>query len=137
MHLYQHLILIAFLIGLAQCCFFNVVIPPATTAIDQPQATAVPAELTITSDEKSSLASSDEATQSTLPKAQPDSTQMEPRDVPPNLDYKCGPKWGKCPGGTCCSSAGESLIEHCKWYHTDWAQAIAARPRLTVVPRTA
>jgi hypothetical protein len=28
------------------------------------------------------------------------------RDAPNNLDYRCGPKIGKCPVGTCCSGAG-------------------------------
>lgn len=137
MRLHRDLILIAFLIGLAQCFFFDFVIPPATTALEQPQAVAVPAELTTTSDEQSSLISNDEAPRSIVPDTQPESTQMETRDVPPNLDYKCGPKWGKCPGGTCCSSAGESDRTWREWYHTHWTQAIAARPRLTVVPLTA
>jgi chitin deacetylase len=28
------------------------------------------------------------------------------RDAPNNVDYRCGPKIGKCPIDTCCSSAG-------------------------------
>lgn len=111
MRLYELLVLVAFLIGLAQCCVFNVVIPPATTAINQPEATAIPPQLATRSDEQPGLSSSDEPSHTMRRMAQPESTQMERRDVPQTLDYRCGPKWGKCPGGTCCSSAGESLIE--------------------------
>lgn len=107
MRLYQLVIFASFLIGLARCCFVNVIIPPATTAIDQPEATADPTQPTTTSEEQSSRVSAEEQLQPTLPVALPESIQMQPRDVPQNLDYKCGPKWGKCPGGTCCSSAGK------------------------------
>ncbi|KOS43071.1 hypothetical protein ACN38_g6037 [Penicillium nordicum] len=36
---------------------------------------------------------------------EPDS-HLNSRDAPNNLDYRCGPKIGKCPVGTCCSAAG-------------------------------
>ena len=38
-----------------------------------------------------------------------DRSQLELRrmDVTQSLDYRCGDKWGKCPSGTCCSSAGK------------------------------
>ncbi|KAJ5295739.1 hypothetical protein N7508_010560 [Penicillium antarcticum] len=44
----------------------------------------------------------------------PDQSQIEEaveaavniRDVPNNVDYRCGPKIGKCPIDTCCSAAG-------------------------------
>lgn len=32
---------------------------------------------------------------------------LQLRGVTQQLDYKCGPKYGTCPSGTCCSSAGE------------------------------
>ncbi|KAJ5227453.1 uncharacterized protein N7469_007459 [Penicillium citrinum] len=42
--------------------------------------------------------------------------QLQSRDAPQNLDYKCGPRWGKCPSGTCCSSAGfcGTTKAHCR-----------------------
>lgn len=33
---------------------------------------------------------------------------LQLRDVTSSLDYRCGSKWGTCPSGTCCSSAGRS-----------------------------
>jgi hypothetical protein len=33
-------------------------------------------------------------------------SHLDTRDAPNNLDYRCGPKIGKCPVGTCCSGAG-------------------------------
>lgn len=33
-------------------------------------------------------------------------SQLDTRDAPNNVDYRCGPKIGKCPVGTCCSGAG-------------------------------
>ncbi|KAJ5329557.1 hypothetical protein N7452_009947 [Penicillium brevicompactum] len=33
-------------------------------------------------------------------------SRLDSRDVPNNADYRCGPKIGKCPVGTCCSGAG-------------------------------
>jgi hypothetical protein len=33
-------------------------------------------------------------------------SRLETRDAPNNVDYRCGPKIGKCPVGTCCSGAG-------------------------------
>lgn len=33
-------------------------------------------------------------------------SHLDSRDVPNNADYRCGPKIGKCPVGTCCSGAG-------------------------------
>lgn len=38
---------------------------------------------------------------------QPESLRLQLRGVTKQLDYKCGPKYGTCPSGTCCSSAGE------------------------------
>ncbi|KAJ5468992.1 hypothetical protein N7475_006744 [Penicillium sp. IBT 31633x] len=35
-----------------------------------------------------------------------DASRLDTRDAPNNLDYRCGPKIGKCPVGTCCSGAG-------------------------------
>lgn len=35
-----------------------------------------------------------------------ESSHLDTRDAPNNLDYRCGPKIGKCPVGTCCSGAG-------------------------------
>lgn len=37
---------------------------------------------------------------------QPESLHLQLRGVTKQLDYKCGPKYGTCPSGTCCSSAG-------------------------------
>ncbi|KAJ5559020.1 hypothetical protein N7535_009112 [Penicillium sp. DV-2018c] len=38
------------------------------------------------------------------------------RDAPNNVDYRCGPKIGKCPVGTCCSAAGfcGTSKSHCR-----------------------
>lgn len=33
-------------------------------------------------------------------------SRLDARDAPNNLDYRCGPKIGQCPVGTCCSGAG-------------------------------
>lgn len=41
--------------------------------------------------------------------------QLQFRDDPKNLDYKCGPRWGKCPTGTCCSSSGRLSEFHPTW----------------------
>ncbi|KAJ5102227.1 hypothetical protein NUU61_004449 [Penicillium alfredii] len=35
-----------------------------------------------------------------------EAAEIESRATPPNLDYRCGVKYGKCPSGTCCSSSG-------------------------------
>jgi hypothetical protein len=34
-------------------------------------------------------------------------SRLSNRDAPSNADYRCGPKIGKCPVGTCCSGAGK------------------------------
>lgn len=61
---------------------------------------------------------------------------LDTRDVPNNVDYRCGPKIGKCPVGTCCSGAGM-----CQKYvgdqTTDGKQASVGLPRHTAAPRTA
>ncbi|CAG8182195.1 unnamed protein product [Penicillium olsonii] len=41
-----------------------------------------------------------------LESSEPVQTSLNTRDVPNNVDYRCGPKIGKCPVGTCCSGAG-------------------------------
>lgn len=38
---------------------------------------------------------------------QAEGLHLQLRGVTQQLDYKCGPKYGTCPSGTCCSSAGE------------------------------
>ncbi|KAJ5098019.1 Glycoside hydrolase/deacetylase beta/alpha-barrel [Penicillium argentinense] len=50
------------------------------------------------------------------PQEESKDVQLQFRDVSQNLDYRCGPRWGKCPGGTCCSSAGfcGSTKAHCR-----------------------
>ncbi|KAF7717591.1 Chitin deacetylase [Penicillium ucsense] len=42
--------------------------------------------------------------------------RLQYREPPPNLQYKCGPKYGHCPSGTCCSSAGfcGTSSAHCR-----------------------
>jgi chitin deacetylase len=37
-------------------------------------------------------------------------SHLNTRDAPNNLDYRCGPKIGKCPVGTCCSGAGKCQV---------------------------
>jgi hypothetical protein len=38
---------------------------------------------------------------------QSESLRLKLRGVTKQLDYQCGPSYGSCPSGTCCSSAGE------------------------------
>ncbi|KAJ5184236.1 Glycoside hydrolase/deacetylase beta/alpha-barrel [Penicillium capsulatum] len=42
--------------------------------------------------------------------------ELHLRDVTSSLDYRCGSKWGTCPSGTCCSSAGfcGTTKAHCR-----------------------
>lgn len=105
MRLSQVLILLAFIIGLAHCADF--VIPEATAVAIEPGQTAGPAQGTTTSEEESALSSTQGQLGPILPNILPAKTQIQARDLASN-DYKCGPKWGKCQGGTCCSSAGQS-----------------------------
>lgn len=88
------------LIGIAHCFFFEVVNPaPTGTALEQPESAPQGQ-----SEAESTIGESATA----VLEAQIESIQLR-RDVTQNLDYKCGPKWGKCPMGTCCSSSGKSL----------------------------
>lgn len=109
MRLSQVLILLAFIIGLAHCADF--VIPEATAVAIQPGQTAGqtagPAQGTTTSEKESALALTQGQLGPILPNILPAKAQIQARDLASN-DYKCGPKWGKCQGGTCCSSAGQS-----------------------------
>ncbi|KAJ5195890.1 hypothetical protein N7449_006369 [Penicillium cf. viridicatum] len=42
-----------------------------------------------------------------IEQSQPETeSHLNTRDAPNNLDYRCGPKIGKCPVGTCCSGSG-------------------------------
>jgi hypothetical protein len=76
----------------------------------------------------------------------PDQSQIEEaveaavniRDVPNNLDYRCGPKIGKCPIDTCCSSAG-MYQELCRFVGSLMVgiQDSVARLSRTVVLQTA
>lgn len=38
---------------------------------------------------------------------QSESLRLQLRGVTKQLDYQCGPSYGSCPSGTCCSSAGK------------------------------
>lgn len=107
MRVYQVLILIASFIGLAHS-LVNVANSPATGALARLDSAAYPDQLTTNFEERSSVGSTEQQSERTFPAAWLENTQLRYRDVPPNLDYKCGPKWGKCAGGTCCSSAGRS-----------------------------
>lgn len=41
----------------------------------------------------------------------PNSRRKNRRDITTDLDYRCGEKYGRCPSGTCCSSAGKSISQ--------------------------
>lgn len=64
--------------------------------------------------------------------------EVHPRDVTQNLEYRCAGKWGSCPSGTCCSSAGKLSFQEMvrREAHTH-SQASVARPKRTVAPQTA
>lgn len=132
MHAYHLLVLIAFLVGIAQCCIdirnAATVIAPSTV-VDQPEATVQPAQPETTTQEQS---------EPTVTEAQSEQTQLQLRDIPQNLDYHCGPKWGKCPSGTCCSSAGKLLTRMVEMsLIRTGSQVTVAQPRRTAAPRTA
>ena len=47
-----------------------------------------------------------------IEQSQPETeSHLNTRDAPNNLDYRCGPKIGKCPVGTCCSGSG--MCQNC------------------------
>lgn len=97
------------LIGITHCFFFEVVNPsPTGTALEQPEASTWPVQPGSAPQGQSEAVSTIEESATALLEAQIESIQVR-RDVTQNLDYKCGPKWGKCPMGTCCSSSGKSL----------------------------
>lgn len=77
MRLHQFLIILALLVGIAFSCVHDSTEPDGT--IEEP----------------------------TTSQDQPEVLRLQLRDITKQLDYKCGPKYGSCPSGTCCSSSGE------------------------------
>jgi chitin deacetylase len=134
MRLYHFLALIALLIGIAHC-FFEVVSPaPTGTALDQPEASAWPAQPESAPQEQTEPESAIGESLAEVIGAQIENIQPR-RDVTQNLDYKCGPKWGKCPMGTCCSGSGKSLARSTDSVLTRIGyQVTVALPNCTAAP---
>jgi hypothetical protein len=66
-------------------------------------------------------------------------SHLDTRDAPNNLDYRCGPKIGKCPVGTCCSGAGmfQNDVKLSSLLISYLRKASVARLRRTVALQTA
>jgi len=129
MRLYQFLVSVTFLIGIAHCFFFEFVNPaPFGTALDQSESAP---------EEQSEPVSAIEESAAAVLEAQVEDIQAR-RDVTKNLNYKCGPKWGKCPEDTCCSGSGKSLARptHNVLTRTGY-QVTVAHPSCTAAPLTA
>ncbi|CEJ58107.1 hypothetical protein PMG11_06777 [Penicillium brasilianum] len=105
MHLYQLLFTLAILASLVYSCINgptepNNTIDVPTTSQDQLQPEPVPMPGFDPEDVED----------------QAESLHLQLRGVTQQLDYKCGPKYGTCPSGTCCSSAGfcGTTTAHCR-----------------------
>ncbi|KAJ5148113.1 Glycoside hydrolase/deacetylase beta/alpha-barrel [Penicillium atrosanguineum] len=110
MRLYRFLVIIALLMGIAQCFFFDIVNSvPTDTVLDQPEP----------------------AVEESVAEVEGQIENIQSREFTQNADYKCGAKWGRCPMGTCCSASGYCGTSqlHCRSPDCliDWGQCDADR----------
>ncbi|KAJ5638511.1 Glycoside hydrolase/deacetylase beta/alpha-barrel [Penicillium herquei] len=84
--------------------------------IEQPQAAPSAAPEPAQAEDVSEPALPEDLYQPAAPAEAPKFITQHRRDIVTNLDYRCGEKYGRCPSGTCCSSAGfcGTTKAHCR-----------------------
>lgn len=107
------------LLGISATCFGEQTVIPANPSADTPptsseqsQSQGISVHDSARILEPGDSATPAELTEPTRPAAPEKILSQRRRQVAHNLDYRCGEKFGKCPSGTCCSSAGWSSLSH-------------------------
>ncbi|KAJ5159562.1 Chitin deacetylase [Penicillium canariense] len=114
MHLHRLLIILALQVGLSYSCLdlrtvhqTVVVLEEPATIQGQPQPESIQTSVPNPFYEQSVSANGEDQSEGVHLRLRAIS------GVTKQLDYKCGPKWGKCPSGTCCSGAGRPSHAPC------------------------